>query len=85
MAKEKCNRNTIVPKQGLPLEFEAYYEEATCPNLMDDVCCKEDNITPAFGEWPHTCLMFKKGTEKQIGGASMLTPESVITAAHKIE
>ena len=52
---------------------------------MDDVCCKEDNITPAFGEWPHTCLMFKKGTEKQIGGASMLTPESVITAAHKIE
>ena len=38
-----------------------------------------------FGEWPNTCLLFKKGTDKVIGGASLITPSSVLTAYHKIE
>ena len=71
------------------MEKEAFAEEATCPQSTE-VCCQEENVrkTPdssTFGEWPHTCLIFKKGTRKQIGGASMLTPKSVITAAHKLE
>ena len=58
---------------------------------MKEVCCNEESIredtdTAIFGEWPNTCLLFKRGrTDTFIGGASLLTPNSVLTAAHKIE
>ena len=65
-------------------------DSATCAN-PDHVCC---SITPpgnqvtrktTFGEWPNTCLIFEFGTDTVIGGASLITPNSLLTAAHKIE
>ena len=42
-------------------------------------------IDTKLGEWPHTCVLYEKGTNKVIGGASLIVPKAVITAAHKIE
>jgi len=41
-----------------------------------------------LGEWPFVCLLYKKGSfgiDSLIGGASLLAPGVVLTAAHKIE
>lgn len=40
-----------------------------------------------FGEWPFACLLYKKEDSKEIyiGGATLLTPGVLVTAAHKIE
>ena len=58
--------------------------------LPTKVCCHESKIREntddsIFGEGPHTVLLFLKGTDTIIGGASLITPKLVITAAHKIE
>ena len=40
------------------------------------------------GEWPHVCTIFKKnslGNNEFVGGASLIAPGVLITAAHKIE
>ncbi len=63
--------------------------EAICAEPTD-VCChkldtREQPEDSTFGEWPNTCLLFKKGTDTVIGGASLLTPNSLLTAAHKFE
>ena len=38
-----------------------------------------------FGEWPFACLLYKTGSNEFIGGASLLTPGILLTAAHKVE
>ena len=41
------------------------------------------------GEWPHACLLFDTSSEVSgglfIGGASLIAPGVIITAAHKVE
>merc|ERR1712226_1277994 len=40
-----------------------------------------------FGEWPHVCMIMKKntaGTDAFLGGASLIAPGIVVTAAHKV-
>ena len=42
-----------------------------------------------FGEWPHACILFRKTPNERddlefIGGASLIAPGIVITAAHKL-
>ena len=41
------------------------------------------------GEWPHACLLFDTSPEVAgglfIGGASLIAPGVIITAAHKVE
>ena len=45
-----------------------------------------------FAEWPHVCILYEvtyKGRDgeelKFLGGASLITPGIVITAAHKVQ
>ena len=41
-----------------------------------------------FGEWPHVCMIMKKntaGTDAFLGGASLIAPGIVVTAAHKVK
>ena len=45
-----------------------------------------------FGEWPHVCILYevtsnsRSGEElKFLGGASLIAPGVVITAAHKVQ
>ena len=40
------------------------------------------------GEWPHSCLLFDTSSISQgifIGGATLIAPGVIITAAHKVE
>ena len=42
-----------------------------------------------FGEWPHVCLLFKTNRERTgfetfIGGASLIAPGVLVTAAHNV-
>ena len=40
------------------------------------------------GEWPHACLIMDTSiisTGQFIGGASLISPGVIITAAHKVE
>jgi hypothetical protein len=40
------------------------------------------------GEWPYTCAIFKKntkGNDEFVGGATLIAPGVLVTAAHKIE
>ena len=60
--------------------------------LPTKVCCHEskirentDDSDSILGDEPHTVLLFLKGTDTIIGGASLITPKLVISAAHKIE
>ena len=43
-------------------------------------------IDTKLGEWPHTCLILKieeDGVgERLVGGASLIAPKVIITAAH---
>ena len=45
-------------------------------------------VTSQEGEWPHTCLILKvdeQGLSKElVGGASLIAPKVIITAAHKV-
>ena len=36
-----------------------------------------------FGEWPHVCVLYKNN--EFVGGASIVAPGVVVTAAHKVE
>ena len=41
-----------------------------------------------FGEWPHVCMIMKKntaGSDAFLGGASLIAPGIVVTAAHKVK
>ena len=38
-----------------------------------------------FGEWPHACIVLKAANEEFIGGASLITPKTVVTAAHIVK
>ena len=44
-----------------------------------------------FGEWPHVCILFDSSKKTSnnpgrfIGGASLISPGIVFTAAHKLE
>ena len=40
-------------------------------------------VSSQEGEWPHACLIFHKGTF--IGGASLIAPKILVTAAHKLQ
>merc|ERR1711962_902471 len=47
-----------------------------------------DRATTQEGEWPHVCTLFKKnskGNDEFVGGASLIAPGVLVTAAHKIE
>jgi hypothetical protein len=44
---------------------------------------KISGISSQEGEWPHACLIFHK--DKVIGGASLITPKVLVTAAHILE
>jgi len=40
-----------------------------------------------FGEWPHVCMIMRKntaGSDAFLGGASLIAPGIVVTAAHKV-
>ena len=80
------------------LAEQATCEKKASPRQQDlsskKVCCHKENKIDAdpnkgtkseFGEWPHTCLIFKKGTEEFIAGGACINPQSVITSAHNIE
>ena len=45
-------------------------------------------VTSQEGEWPHTCLILKIENgglqERLVGGASLIAPKVVVTAAHII-
>ena len=41
-----------------------------------------------FGEWPHVCMIMKRNTagiDAFLGGASLIAPGIVVTAAHKVK
>ena len=41
-----------------------------------------------FGEWPHVCMIMRKNTagiDAFLGGASLIAPGIVVTAAHKVK
>ena len=48
-----------------------------------------DGDTTKFGEWPFTCLIYQLDVngdgDKFLGGASLLAPGVLLTAAHKLE
>ena len=80
------------------LAEQATCEKKAGPRQQDlsskKVCCHKSNKIDAnpdegtnseFGEWPHTCLIFKKGTEEFIAGGACINPQSIITSAHNIE
>ena len=79
------------------LAEQATCEKKAGPRQQDlsskKVCCHKENTIDSdptkgtkseFGEWPHTCLIFKKGTEEFIAGGACINPQSIITSAHKI-
>ena len=40
-----------------------------------------------FGEWPHACLLYKLNSLQNyefVGGASLIAPGVILTAAHKV-
>jgi len=41
-------------------------------------------VTSQEGEWPHTCLILESESERLVGGASLIAPKIVVTAAHII-
>ena len=43
---------------------------------------KVPGISSQEGEWPHMCLIFENGDI--IGGASLIAPKVLVTAAHKL-
>jgi len=48
---------------------------------------QDDEYATHFGEWPHVCILMKinsVGKDEFIGGASLISPGIVITAAHKV-
>ena len=47
------------------------------------ISMKISGISSQEGEWPHACLIFHK--DKVIGGASLITPKVLVTAAHILE
>ena len=36
-----------------------------------------------IGEWPHVCVLYKN--DEFVGGASIIAPGIILTAAHKVE
>ena len=48
---------------------------------------RDEDKSTQEGEWPHTCLMyrFKEGRPEFFGGASLIAPGVLITAAHKVQ
>ena len=42
-------------------------------------------VSSQFGEWPHACIVLKAENEEFVGGASLITPKTVVTAAHIIK
>ena len=85
------------PSEAPPVEpVEA---ERTCPPIVletpttcgthnpngieiNGVSNKILGVSSQEGEWPHTCILFHKGVT--IGGASLITPKVLLTAAHKL-
>jgi len=47
------------------------------------ISMKISGISSQEGEWPHACLIFHKN--KVVGGASLITPKVLVTAAHILE
>ena len=59
--------------------------------LIERVLNNNGIFQTTFGEWPHVCSLYTKletrsgDTVEFVGGASLIAPGIVITAAHKIE
>ena len=45
---------------------------------------KQKKGTAGFGEWPHACLLANKADNSILGGATLIAPGVVVTAAHKL-
>ena len=47
----------------------------------------DGSIDTSFAEWPHVCILYFKNQtiEKFVGGASLIAPGVILTAAHKVE
>ena len=48
------------------------------------------NFSTNFGEWPYSCFLYDPTKEENtpdwyIGGATLLAPAVILTAAHKVE
>ena len=50
---------------------------------QNGVTLSNPKISSQEGEWPHACLISHKGTF--IGGASLIAPKVLVTAAHKLQ
>ena len=50
---------------------------------QNGVTMANPKVSSQEGEWPHACLIFHKGTF--IGGASLIAPKVLVTAAHKLQ
>ena len=50
---------------------------------QNDVKQRIRGISSQEGEWPHACIIFHKG--QLIGGASLIAPKVLVTAAHILE
>ena len=48
-----------------------------------------EDVTSQPGEWPHTCVVLENNKEdwslNLLGGASLIAPKIIVTAAHILE
>ena len=72
---------SIVPEPNWPrIECGLHNENGITQN---GVTLSNPKVSSQEGEWPHACLIFHKGTF--IGGASLIAPKVLVTAAHKLQ
>ena len=95
----KCNKDLhvcCIPKEKIfktPVPAAPNNTTLRCgthnPNGLDIKVTKPSDreFATQFGEWPHTCLLYKLNSLDNyefVGGASLIAPGVVLTAAHKV-
>ena len=83
-------KNQVLLKDTVTIRFKYYVSllEGLKKNLNWHQTLGED-VTSQPGEWPHTCVVLEKNNEdlslNLLGGASLIAPKVVVTAAHILE
>ena len=81
MPKQRDNTESVFTSEA-PKKCGVHNKEGIGFGRLDVFAKNPEKFTTHFGEWPHHCIIFQSGIYR--GGASMIAPGVILTAAHKI-
>ena len=79
--KKPDNTNPVITSRT-PKKCGKHNNEGIGFGRLDVFPKNPEHFTTHFGEWPHHCIIFDSNTYR--GGATLISPGVILTAAHKI-